>query len=66
MTREEMVALKNEAHRGKVKHMVIGGIASFVSGLTLSLLDDHMYKAGAHRMGELLMDDLIKNDEPRE
>ena len=66
MTKEEMVALKNEAHRGKVKHMVIGGAASFVSGLALSLLADHMYRAGAHRMGELLMDDMIKNTEPRE
>lgn len=66
MAREEMVALKNDAHRGKVKHMVIGGVASFVSGLALSMMADHMYRAGAHRMGELLMDDIIKNAEPRE
>ena len=66
MTREEMVALKNEAHRGKVKHMMIGGVATFVSGMALSLMADHMYRAGGHKMGELLMDDLIKNAEPRE
>lgn len=67
MKREELVALKNEAHRGKIKHMTISGIASFVVGLALSLAGDHMYRAGAHRMGELLIDDLIKNaEEPRE
>lgn len=66
MAREELVALKNEAHRGKVKHTAIGGIWGFVAGFALSLAVDHMYKAGAHRMGELLMDDVIKNSEPRE
>lgn len=66
MTKEEMVALKNDAHRGKVKHMIIGGAASFVSGLALSMMADHMYRAGGHRMGELLIDDLIKNSESRE